>query len=76
MDIIEGITGRRSINFFDPNRKIPEKILFEIIELAGLAPSSFNLQPWEVILVLSPEKKKFSVLRHLISQRLKRPPRQ
>ncbi len=58
MELLKALKERRSINFFDPSREIPEKILFDIVETASLSPSSFNLQPWEVILVTSPEKKK------------------
>ncbi len=58
MNVIDAIKARRSINFFDSSRKIPDEILKELIEIANLAPSSFNLQPWEVIVVTDQEKKK------------------
>lgn len=58
MDIIEAIKERRSINFFEPGKEIPDGKLQELLELANLAPSSSNLQPWKVIVVKSPEKKK------------------
>ncbi|MCX7794276.1 MAG: nitroreductase family protein [Thermodesulfovibrionales bacterium] len=58
MDVIGAIRTRRSINFFDPSKKIPEDGLKELIEISNLAPSSFNLQPWKVIIVTDPEKKK------------------
>ncbi|PKL38876.1 MAG: nitroreductase family protein [Spirochaetae bacterium HGW-Spirochaetae-1] len=58
MNVSQAITERRSINFFDPGRTIPDETLNELFRLAGLAPSSFNLQPWEVIAVRSPERKK------------------
>lgn len=48
---------RRSVNFFDPERKITEEILRNIINLAALAPSAFNLQPWEIIAVKSEAAK-------------------
>lgn len=49
---------RRSINYFDANKKIDDNILKEIINLAVLAPSAFNLQPWRIIIVKSDEQKK------------------
>jgi nitroreductase len=58
MDAIEAIRGRRSINFFDPEYRLPRETLLELLELANLAPSSFNLQPWEVVAVLTPEGTK------------------
>ncbi|MCL4537239.1 MAG: nitroreductase family protein [Nitrospirae bacterium] len=58
MDVIQAIKERRSINFFEPGRKIPDNKLKDLIEVANLAPSSFNLQPWKVVVVKDPEKKK------------------
>jgi nitroreductase len=58
MDIIKAIKERRSINFFDSNKPISKDKLKELIEIANLSPSSFNLQPWEVIVVVEPERKK------------------
>lgn len=57
MNLIESVKGRRSINFFDPNYEIPEDKLRELLTLANLAPSSFNLQPWRVVAVRSKERK-------------------
>lgn len=48
---------RRSVNFFDTTKKIDDKTLEEIINLAVLAPSAFNLQPWRIIICKSPESK-------------------
>jgi nitroreductase len=48
---------RRSVNFFDTNKPIPKKTLEDIINLAVLAPSAFNLQPWRIIAVESDEAK-------------------
>ena len=42
---------RRSVNHFDKNKKIDEKLLKEIVNMAVLAPSAFNLQPWRIIVV-------------------------
>ena len=52
------IKERRSITFFDPNRDVPEEVLKEILNLSALTPSGYNLQPWEVIVVKSKDKKK------------------
>jgi nitroreductase len=57
MNVVETIKERRSINFFDPNYEIPEEKLRELLSLANLAPSSFNLQPWRVIVVRAKERK-------------------
>ena len=48
---------RRAINFFDTNKGVEDGLLKDIINLAVLAPSAFNLQPWEIIAVKSKEGK-------------------
>jgi len=58
MDVIRAIKERRSINFFDSEKGLSEDKLKELIEVANLSPSSFNLQPWKVIVVRDPGKKK------------------
>ena len=58
MDVIETIRNRRSINFFEPGREVPDEKLRELLEVANLSPSSFNTQPWKVVVVKDPERKK------------------
>ncbi|MCX7828246.1 MAG: nitroreductase family protein [Thermanaerothrix sp.] len=58
MNVSEAIRQRRSINFFDPQGEIPEGVLEAVLEEANLSPSSFNLQPWEVVLVRDRENKR------------------
>lgn len=58
MDVIQAIKQRRSINFFETGKEIPDNKMKELLETANLAPSSFNLQPWKVVVVKEPEKKK------------------
>lgn len=48
---------RRSVNVFDSSVKIREEEIERIFEEAILAPSSFNLQPWRVIIALTPDIK-------------------
>jgi len=58
MDVIQAIKERRSINFFETGKTIADDKLKELLEVANLSPSSFNLQPWKVVVVREPEKKK------------------
>jgi len=58
MEIISAVKERRSINFFDPARKLPDGALQELLSLANLSPSSFNLQPWKVVVVQDASDKK------------------
>ncbi|MCG8533246.1 MAG: nitroreductase family protein [Desulfovibrionales bacterium] len=53
----EIITNRRAINFFDQEREVPDALLREIVEDATHAPSSFNLQPWNLIVLRDQEEK-------------------
>jgi putative NAD(P)H nitroreductase len=58
MDVIQAIKERRSINFFETGKELPEDRLRELLEIANLSPSSFNIQPWKVVVVREPERKK------------------
>jgi len=62
MDVIQAIKERRSINFFEAGKEISDHELLELLEIANLSPSSFNLQPWRVVVVKDTARKK--VLRH------------
>jgi len=58
MEVLQAIKERRSINFFDAGRELPDGTIRELLDIANLSPSSFNLQPWKVIVVNDPERKK------------------
>ncbi|MEK7196595.1 MAG: nitroreductase family protein [Nitrospirota bacterium] len=58
MDVIQAIKERRSINFFETGKELSDDKIRELLEIANLAPSSFNLQPWRVVVVRSAERKK------------------
>lgn len=57
MDLQKVFEERRSVNFFNPERKLADDLLRKIINLAILTPSAFNLQPWEIIAVKSEAAK-------------------
>jgi nitroreductase len=46
MDILEALTRRRSIRGFKPD-PVSRRVLSEILQTAGWAPSAVNSQPWE-----------------------------
>lgn len=58
MDVAEAFARRRAIRDYDPGFVIDETVLRRLFELVKLAPSAMNLQPWEFIVVKSPEAKK------------------
>jgi len=57
MDFTDVITSRRSVNFFDPSQEVSEDQVKTIIEIAAKTPSSFNLQPWNLMIVRAAEDK-------------------
>lgn len=57
MDFEDVITKRRAVNFFDRQKPVPDHLIMEIVEMAAQAPSSFNLQPWSLIILKTPEEK-------------------
>ncbi len=57
MEFRQLMETRRSINYFDPNKPVSDEELKMMIEIAALIPSSFNLQPWNLIIVRSPDDK-------------------
>jgi nitroreductase len=57
MEFKDVINQRRSVNFFNPEKDVPDNLLQEMIAMAAKAPSSFNMQPWNLIIVKDPEEK-------------------
>lgn len=58
MTTIEAIENRRSVKHFDPNHRLTDAEIARLIELAKLAPSSFNMQNYRFVLVRDPELRK------------------
>jgi nitroreductase len=46
MDTTTAIHQRRSIKHFDPDHMMTEVEIQELLELALLSPTSFNMQNW------------------------------
>ena len=67
MTFKEVIYGRRSINFFDPEKEVPESLFQEMIEMAAQTPSGFNIQPWSLI-VLKENADKLRLQQHAWNQ--------
>lgn len=51
MTVLEAIDSRRSIKHYDPEHVMPEEDLKELIRLTKLAPSSFNMQNYRLVVV-------------------------
>ncbi|MFP7296889.1 nitroreductase family protein [Neobacillus niacini] len=54
---LDVIRERRSVRSYDPAVQISREEMYEILELATLAPSSSNLQPWRFLIIDKPELK-------------------
>lgn len=55
MDFSELIKKRRACHNFIPDKTIPKEDLVKMIEETALTPSGYNAQPWEFIIINSPE---------------------
>ena len=51
--LLELVKKRRSIRRFKPD-PVPDELVQKIIEVARWAPSGFNMQPWEFVVVKDP----------------------
>lgn len=58
MTVTEAIDTRRSVKHYDPEHVMPEEDLQELIRLTKLAPSSFNMQNYRLVVVRDPELRK------------------
>jgi nitroreductase len=55
-DFLGLVKSRRSIRRFKPD-PVPDEYVDKIIEAARWAPSGFNLQPWEFVVIKDPKLK-------------------
>ena len=55
MNMTEAIETRRSVKHYDASHHMPEADIAKLIQLAKLAPSSFNMQNCRFVLVRDPE---------------------
>ena len=58
MNLDEVLIKRFSCRSFDENKKVPYKLVNEILESARLSPSAGNLQSWRFVVVTNEEKFK------------------
>lgn len=57
MNVLEAIRSRCAVRQFKSD-SIPDEVLFKILEAARWAPSPFNTQPWEFIIIKNKETLK------------------
>lgn len=58
MDTIEAIKARRAIKYYDPNHKMSADEERQLLELAMLSPTAFNIQNWRFVIVRDMELRK------------------
>ena len=58
MDTIESIKQRRSVKNYDTTHQISPEMESQLLQLAMLSPTAFNLQHWRFVLVKDPELRK------------------
>lgn len=57
MDTTTAIHQRRSVKHYDPDHRMTEVEIQALLELALLAPTSFNMQNWRFVVVSDQAKK-------------------
>lgn len=57
LSVLAAIEKRRSTKHFRPD-PIADTVLNALVDAAAEAPSSYNLQPWRIVIVQSEEKKR------------------
>jgi nitroreductase len=58
MNVSQAIETRRSIKAFDSQHTMSEAEIEQLMSLALLSPTAFNIQNWRFVLVQSPELRK------------------
>ena len=53
LSVPAALAQRRATRHFDPSRSLDPEILKQILQLATLAPSGYNLQPWRFLVIES-----------------------
>jgi len=57
MDFKDVVEKRRAVNFFDPEKPVSDELIKELVEMASKVPSSFNLQPWSILILKDNDEK-------------------
>ena len=60
MNTIEAIRARRAIKDYDPNHRLSAEEERQLLELALLSPTAFNIQNWRFVVVRDMEVRKKS----------------
>ncbi len=58
MDTISAIQSRRAVKHFDPEHRMTEDEVNQLLSLAVLSPTAFNIQNWRFVRVSDPAVRK------------------
>ena len=58
MNTLEAIQARRSVKHYDPDHQMSEEEIMQLLGLAMLSPTAFNIQNWRFVTVRDPELRK------------------
>ena len=58
METVTAIETRRAIKHYDPEHRMTEEEINQLMSLAMLSPTAFNIQNWRFVLVRDPERRK------------------
>lgn len=58
MDTITAIRSRRAVKHYDPAHRMTDAEVNQLLSLAVLAPTAFNIQNWRFVVVRDPEIRK------------------
>ena len=58
METFEAIRSRRSVKRFDPEHRLTDGEIEQLVGAAVLSPTSFNIQNWRFVVVTDPELKR------------------
>jgi len=55
MDTLETIQARRAVKHYDPAHRMTDEEIRQLLSLATLSPTAFNIQNWRFVLALDPQ---------------------
>ncbi len=58
MNVLEAIETRRSVKAYDPEHRMPQQEIDQLMSLAMLAPTAFNIQNWRFVAVTDPDLRR------------------
>ena len=57
MKVRDAVSSRRAVKWFDAEHKMPESVFLELMGLAILTPTAFNIQNWRFVRVTDPKQR-------------------